>query len=610
MPSINQKSNVPVGVQGRIKGDKNLSHMTIATQDFGLVMPISCQYMVPGDDFNIEVKEVTRLLPMVNPAYVQCDSIVRAFAVPIQYVFPLFNDFVSGNVSATSGYPSSTTFRADTVPHTKAHSFRSAFIIARLAVENITDSDPVDFQCYQGDDLKKYHFNWRGRRLKKVLEGLGYNFAYDDALQSPDPNQAYLDVYDYDVSLLPLMTFIKFYLDWIVPARYQNQFATLRTMLESSPTSNASLAFSPANLVKLFIDFASFLDNDYFTAAWKYPANVEDGSFNTFIVPDIDSGGESPSSHVSMSTHQGALLPDLVEQDYITSLSLQSVGALQRMLNKGMITGNKIKDWLKTEFGIEPNKDSLRMSSYLGLGRTPFEIGEVYSSSDTLEQGGVPLGSYAGRGNGAGVSQFSYKADQHSILIVTSEIIPHSVYYQGIHPLNLLLDRFDFFQPEFDNVGVRAIARKELFNASNFAAQNFDPTDSDQAKWLDGIFGFAPQYANLKVGFDNVLGDFRLKSMESELSSWFAARKFNAPAQDKYYENINSNFCKVDGIENALGYDDMFTYSGTDQDHFYTRFSVNIIANRPMVPLSDALVLEEDKNARKVGVNTNNNPNS
>ena len=280
------------------------------------------------------------------------------------------------------------------------------------------------------------------------------------------------------------------------------------------------------------------------------------------------------------------------------------------MLNKGMITGNKIKDWLKTEFGIEPNKDALRMSSYLGLGRTPFEIGEVYSSSDTLEQGGVPLGSYAGRGNGAGVSQFSYKADQHSILIVTSEIIPHSVYYQGIHPLNLLLDRFDFFQPEFDNVGVRAIARKELFNASNFAAQNFDPTDSDQAKWLDGIFGFAPQYANLKVGFDNVLGDFRLKSMETELSSWFAARKFNAPAQDKYYENINSNFCKVDGIENALGYDDMFTYSGTDQDHFYTRFSVNIIANRPMVPLSDALVLEEDKNVRKVGVNTNNNPNS
>lgn len=604
MANYPQKSNVPVATQARSNFD--LSHLTIASQDFGLFMPISCQYLVPGDSVNIEVKEVTRLLPMVNPAYVQADSIVRAFVVPINYIFPVFNDFITGNVSASSGYPSQTTFRVNTVPHVKAYNFRPALIYSRLAIENVLDSDPVDFQCYQGDTLKKYHFTWRGRRFKKVLEGLGYNFAYDDALQSADPNEAYLNVYDYDVSLLPLFAQIKFYLDWIVPARYANQYASLRTLLESTPTSNNDLIWSVAQLSSLFIDFASYLDNDYFTAAWKYPANVEDGSFDTFAVPSLNVKGDILPSIMANTTVGGYVVGQDVLDYGLNSLSLQSVGALQSMLNRGMITGNKIKDWLKSEFGIEPSKDALRMSSYLGMGRSMIEIGEVYSSSDTEAQGGAPLGSYAGRGNGAGITTFDYKADQHSILIITSEIIPHSVYYQGLRPMQTMLDRFSFFQPEFDNVGVRAISRKELFNASDFATQSFEDDDAD---YMNGIFGFTPQYANLKVGFDNVLGDFRLKSMSTDLSSWFAARKFVNPQQNGYYDNINANFCKVDGIENALGYDDLFTYEGTDIDHFYSRFSVNIRASRPMVALADALTLEEDKGKKKVGVNTNNNPN-
>lgn len=602
MANYPQKSNVPVATQAR--GNFDLSHLTIASQDFGLFMPISCQYLVPGDIVNIEVKEVTRLLPMLNPAYVQADSIVRAFVVPINYVFPVFNDFITGNVSASSGYPASTTFRVNTVPHCRAHQFRDAFIASRLAVANTSESDPVDFTYLSGGDRTKCHFTWRGRRMKKVLEGLGYNFAYDDALQSAEPDEAYYNVYDYPVSLLPLFAFIKFYLDWIVPARYANQYAALRTLLETAPTSNNDLSWNSDKLVTLFIDFASYLDNDYFTAAWKYPANVEDSSFNTFNVPAISSG--TSTSQVFHDADTGAYTYEDANDGVISSLSLQSVGALQKMLNKGMITGNKIKDWLKSEFGIEPSKDALRMSSYLGMGRSMIEIGEVYSSSDTEAQGGAPLGSYAGRGNGAGITTFDYKAEQHSILIITSEIIPHSVYYQGLHPVQTMLNRFDFFQPEFDNVGVRAISRKELFNASDFATQSFEDDDAD---YMNGIFGFSPQYANLKVGFDNVLGDFRLKSMATDLASWFAARKFVNPQQNGYYDNINANFCKVDGIENALGYDDLFTYEGTDIDHFYSRFSVNIRASRPMVPLADALTLEEDMGKKKVGVNTNNNPN-
>lgn len=605
MANYPQKTNVSVAVQGH--SSDPLSHVTIASQDFGLFMPISTQYLIPGDEFHIKVDEVTRLLPMVNPAYVKCDSIVSAFAVPINYIFPLFNDFIDGELSAsyTAGSAVNTTFRCNTVPHTKMYNFRSAFKTARLAVLS-TSQDPVDFTMIDGDTRNNYHFTWKGKRFLKVLQGLGYNFSFDDALQSPDPNEAYLSVYDYDVSLLPLLAHCKFYLDWIVPARYITQYATLRAQLNYSVGSNAALAWSSSDLANIFIDFASFLDNDYFTAAWKYPASPENG-MESFQVPAL-SDENGTILDIYHDKQLGSYYDPASIGGFVNSLSLQSVGALQSMLNRGMITGNKIKDFLRTEFGIEPSKDALRTSSYLGMSRNTFRIGEVFSSADTSAAGGQPLGAYAGRGNGAGSATFSYKADQHSILIITSQIIPHSVYFQGLRPLNTMLNRYDFFQPEFDNVGVRAIARKELFNATDFATQNFDPTDED-AHYMDGIFGFSPQYANLKVGYDNVIGDFRLKRYESDLSSWFAARKFKNPQQNGYYNNINANFCKVDGIENALGYDDLFVYQGTDIDHFYSLFDVQIQTSRPMVPLSDALILPEERGKRKVGVNTNNNPN-
>lgn len=608
MANYPQKTNVPVAVQSR--SHDPLSHVTIASQDFGLVMPISCQYMVPGDKFNIKVDEVTRLLPMVNPAYVKCDSIVSAFAVPISYIYQNFNDFISGELSgsSTSGSVPTTTFRPNTVPHTPAYMFRAALISAGLAKVSEYETDPIDFKRMLPDTTvpTNYYFTWKGKRLLKVLQGLGYNFNFNDPMGSADPDEAYLSVYGYSVSLIPLLSFIKFYVEWIVPARFADQYATVRASLQHSYGSNAALAWNLDALKVLFIDFASYLDNDYFTSAWKYPASPENG-METFDIPSAYPNGVPDISHSSHEVDYGAFIaPSDLGGDKITSLSLQSVGALQSMLNRGMITGNKIKDWLKTEFGIEPSKDALKMSSFLGMSRNTFRIGEVFSSADTAAQGGQPLGSYAGRGNGAGSAQFSYSADQHSVLIITAQIIPHSVYYQGIRPLNLMLDRFSFFQPEFDNVGVRALSRKELFNDTDFSGQDFSGDDED---YMNGIFGFTPQYANLKVGYDNVIGDFRLKRFENDLSSWFAARKFKVPQQNQYYNNINANFCKVDGIENALGYDDLFTYQGTDIDHFYSLFDVQIATSRPMVSLSDALTLPEDKGARKVGVNTNNNPN-
>lgn len=591
MSNYSSKTKVPVAVKTRSSMD--LSHITIASQDFGNIVPISCQYLVPGDEFNIKVSEFTRVLPMVNPTFAKVDSVVRGFVVPINYIWKGFNNFVSGLPKTVAINSGSLTY-PDKAPCFSAENLRAALLMHAGDDENgfVDSADASDFDFYilgsGGSSSSHYKFNNRGRKVIKHLQALGYNIDLNDSA-----DQSYNMIYSsVRFSALPLIAFAKFYLDWVVPARFLDQFSTINAIIEQSFNSSGEMA---VNLVYnlLNITYDSFLDNDYFTAAWKEPNHFPNDSLPG--ISFVDSNYTTVSA-VSSDTSEGAF------SGFSNSLTIQSLGRLQSMINRNMIAGDKIKDWLKVEFGIEPNLDSLQMSTYLGMFRNTMRISDIMSTADTEQSGGVPLGSYAGRALLGGDGTFSYKAKQHCILVLTHEIIPKPLYYLGLQPHTRMLTREDFFIPEYDNLGTRAIDNLELY-------AGVDKSNSSGGEVFAGkIFGFAPQYANLKFGYDNVIGDFRSKRLRASMSSWFLGRKFNSSNILNSTPNINMTFCKVNGTTQA-SYDDMFAYQGTDIDHFYSLFDISIHANRPMVSVSDALTLDEEMNDRKVSVSTNNNPN-
>lgn len=597
MANYSSKSRVPVAVKTRSQMD--LSHITISSQDFGNIVPISCQYLVPGDEFNIKVSEFTRVLPMVNPTFAKVDSIVRGFVVPIQYIWNQFNEFIKGGTVRNQPFTQSSF--APHAPWFSAANLRKAFINTPGLVEDVTDyydEKGFDFKDVGDTDTLYYKFTLRGKKVYKNLISLGYNLAFDNSSNGTSYNAIYSDVH---LSALPFMAMWKFYLDWVVPARFLDQYGLALSLLNGSINlpSNGELNYiQVANLVSL--PFDSFLDNDYFTAAWNEPNQYPNNSLPSF--KQIEMSGDI-NAFVSAHKEGGAIASDdYLGNSNLSALSVQSLGRLQSMINRNMIAGDKIKDWLKVEFGIEPNLDALQMSTYLGMFRNTMRISDIMSTADTAETGGVPLGSYAGRALVGGDGTFSYKAKQHCILILTHEIIPKPLYFQGLHPVTQLLDRMDFFIPEYDNLGTRAIKRSELYSGTNISGS------IGGEGFMSQIFGFAPQYANLKSGRDIVTGDFRLHSLENSMSSWFLGRKFTPNEVLNSTPQINMTFCKVNGTTQA-SYDDMFAYQGTDIDHFYSLFDISIRANRPMVSISDALTLDEEMNDRKVSVSTNNNPN-
>lgn len=589
MSNYNQKTNVPVAVKTRSQMD--LSHVTIASQDFGNIVPISCQYLVPGDDFKIKVSEFTRVLPLVNPTFAKVDSVVRAFAVPINYIWKGFNSFVSGSSRPTTFGTSSSTIPL--VPWFSVKQLQSVFCQTDFS-ELISEDDTLyggeyDFAVHSSNTWYCYIFTPYGKKVYKMLCALGYN------VQLSDTATVSVDVMfsDTRLSILPLVAFAKFYLDWIVPARFLSQYRALQSFIDASYVASGQI--TDTNLLNLLsYSFDSFLDNDYFTAAFENVSKTPN-AIDTFLCTGL-SGVNYMG--VSKDDYSGAI----VARSPNGALNQMALGKLQSLVNRNMIAGDKFKDWLKVEFGITANLDALQTSTYLGMFRNTMRIGDIMSTADTSATGGAPIGAYAGRAALGGEGTFSYKATQHCILIVTHEIIPKPLYYQGLRPVCTMNSRYDFFQPEFDNLGLRAIKKEELYSG-------IDVSKSQGGETLfKSIFGFAPQYANLKFGYDNVIGDFRVPRMANSMSSWFLGRKFTPNNMLNSTPAINLTFCKVNGTTQA-SYDDMFAYQGTDVDHFYCLFDISIKASRPMISVSDALVLEDEINDKKVSVNTNNNPN-
>lgn len=617
-----EKKRVNVAVANRQQHDLTRTHIT--TQDFGRIKPLECRYMVPGDTFNYKVSSFTRLLPMYAPTFGRIDHIQRAFFVPMRTIFPNFYDFLRDRPTQMAG----NTFAAGPYRCTML-TLVSAFFdhttptyelvqAAGTAPAPGTYDFHIENSGYAGLTSGWYKFTAFGRRLYDFLVSMGLNISFDSDFQAVE------------VSLLPLLAFWKAYYDWIVPGRFiQDDESNIYRLLNYLKTDTSSGLTSDKDEIELYLLKVplSFYKEDYFVSAWKKPFESDEEPAYGTILPNPNIGmsgvsdevndiydrsattsgtkiGETNGAHTTLEGYTAEEIGGYSTRNTIGTINnytIESLGRLQDYLNRGMLAGSKIQDWLATEFGMRPNSDAIGLSTYLGKAEDVIKIGDVMSTSDTESSGGVPLGSYAGQAKGANVAQFSFsaKGEDHGFFIIISELIPKTSYFQGLKPEFQLIDRLDFFQPEFDNLGVEPITTKELFcSPVKTQAGLFNPDPNK-------VFGFAPQYAKLKASFDTISGDFRNRFGEV-LKPWYLARdvenwlRVNSANGTDF---INEDFCKVNS--SYQNWDSIFVGDDNTLDHFYSIYLIENRAQRPMLSISEALNPEHPNGSKNVTVNTN-----
>ncbi len=566
---IPTKANVNIASVKPNKFDLSCKHIT--TTDFGLLRPVFSRMMVPADKFEVEVNTFHRLDPMVAPNNSDMDVHTRAFFVPYRTICNNFNEFIAN----TPGLNVSGTYSTVKVPTFTSRALLNAFLDSSLGKESQTSGD-ILFRKTVAEGWKYIKLTPRGRAFYSLLLSLGYNFRFDSFTDGD------LDKREY--CALPIMAYIKVWLDWYVPSRFYFTDTTV-SALQALVTPNKARIITTNLFISISKALCVFFTEDYFSNCLSSPfgdnnpaiaplvqTKAVDGSLTSVTVDSLDSGAVVNMESSSTTTSFNAL-------------SIKSLGAIQAMLNRNAIVNQKLKDYIKITFGLEPNLDTFNMSHYLGSSIDQLLVGDVMSNADTLTADGTSgalLGQYAGKGLGSSNGKFSCHTTEFGLFLVLQDICPRPFYYQGVHTEHTAKDRYDFFDPTFDGVITEAVPYSRLDNTCR--------TDKLLSPLSDSIFGYMPAYSDYKVGYDILSGNFRMDSINAGLDSWYLAREFGFAEKT---EHISLEFCDASILNPTNRFATLFYSDNSSADHIYQVHNVRCTAYRRMRSLIEQ-VLEDD----------------
>lgn len=593
------KISLKTGVKERNNFDLSCDHLT--TSDFFRVSPTLVLPTVPSGKYNIKASTFTRLTPMWNPMLGRCVIHNRAFFVPFPIIMHCWNAFITDSPYSDQTYSNIIPSKVTTFEGKDIASF---FLQATLS-QTVSGSTAHDFVDYSTGTAQNKAFTNYGRRCWSILCGLGYKIpigAASKALQSTPDN-----TWNVEYSALALLAFFKVYKDW-----YANQAYNQAAWDSMFYYVNGSLTLNDLNSIFGMISLAMY-DKDYFTAASDNPVNPNNVVSSSYTLTDISndstgstsrsavlsrssSSANSPTSPAIVGRNSSGTIDASAQPRNITQYLVDQLKALTDYLRRNNLVGSKYADRMLARFGVKPSDAELHLSIPIGSDDTLVQISDVMSTANGSATVGSNnytslAGDYTGKGIGFGKAGFYYESNDYGLIIVISTIIPKIGYVNGTKRFNTMYkNRLDFYTPEFDGKsGVQAIRVDEL--KSDFVAApptGYGPSDP---------ISFIPRWADLKIGSDNLSGDFAMNSSNSGLESWHTFRIFDDSSTISQLKHSEA-FTRGEQSQ----YDRIFAYQHNKYDHFILIHNFDIKASLPMSKLFDSY---EFDGGREIGMEVN-----
>ncbi len=198
------------------------------------------------------------------------------------------------------------------------------------------------------------------------------------------------------------------------------------------------------------------------------------------------------------------LKADLSGASGVTINDLRFSFQLQKMFERDARGGTRYTETIRNHFGvINPDAD-LQRAEYLGGSRTPIFIDQVTQNSVALTSTSTQLADVAGRSITPATGGFRKAFVDFGVVMGVMCIRQKHTYQQGIHPELTQFKRLDFYDPLFANIGEQPVLTKEIYgDASN--------TDT---------FGFLPAWEYMRVGIDRTSGYMRSTTSGGSLDIW------------------------------------------------------------------------------------------
>ena len=468
-----------------------LSHTNDFTTDYGLITPVLVFDTYAGEIFKLSNESFVRTQPLRAPAFMQADVSYHWFFVPHRLVYDDWSNFIVRGRDGNTPYDKPYCILKDMFGGDENNPVNQFLTPCSLFdfLNFPTFNDPATFVS----DVVKAG-SYKVDMMPFNAYNLIYNEYYRDENLQPEVfiwsmsgrSDNVQDLSDYQSEIMQDWHSLQatlFVIPWILRRRaWRKDYFTsaLPFVQKGVPISFAGSVdpVSGNHTVPVHIGLSQWSSGDpttWFLGLRGVGSSNLTGDLYGFSRTAGASGSEghvhlpngtAPNSTFTRNVFARFSLPEL--QAVVMDISQLRVGlALQQWFELNARTGSdRYYEYLLGHFGVRDRDSRLQRPEYIGGYSHSIQISEVEQTSAT--SGTSPQGNLAGRGLGYSAnSALKYRCPEPGWIFCLQSIRPRAVYYQGWPRMYQRWDSFDYFDPFFDHLQIKA--RQKAQNKARYS---------------------------------------------------------------------------------------------------------------------------------------------
>lgn len=538
----------------------DLSHRNVFTANFGELLPCCCIETVPSDDY-LEIKpaDLVRAMPLVTSPFLRAKQHIDFWFVPYSALWSRFNEFMVDKSEPASS------------------AFNERNFLPWLSL--------TDLYTYAGaSSVTDIVGRPLGVGAEKLLNLLGYSCPAG-YLQSTRES------YNVNLFRLAAYNFIwykeyrqKYYDDGTFGLSVGESPASLWNFDDVSCASQATAEISygrTATQMQAMLQMRYRLwKKDLFTGLM--PAQ-QYGNVSTLSADNIQKvlnvvgysgqvfknmNGTDPLMSGSGSNVGNLSLAAGTVRTITSVLDLRKAEAVQIWRENALRAGNQIEDNFEAHYGSKPRSHMITHPTYIGSYDSSLNIGDVISTAQTGSGTNQTLGDIAGKGMlSLDGHTIKFKTTDFGIVMGIFSMLPEAEYNAlGVDRMNQLLEREDFFIPEYQNLGLEPVSSATFYSGQITGGSL-------------NVLGFAPRYWGYKQKFDQCFGEMMHTAAKTGIYSHWCSPKTDVPAQVAVNGGVLPLACLY--VNPAL-FDINFSVSLAQSEQFLVDIFNNVTAIRGM----------------------------
>lgn len=492
-------------VVGLPRSKFDLSHSIKTTWNVGELMIIDVIDIIPGDTLDLDVNMLARSITPISPTMDNAFMDIFAFWVPNRLTY----------------------FPALGATDTKK------------TWEKVNGENPDGF--------------WASS-----TETVAYTYTYTDAVK---PNSVVNDVgvpvnaVDFDINPAVLNAYILIWNRFFRDENLMNPYAV------NAETTFDTLAAGRFPVCKFHDLFTSCLPAPQKGGSVSIPlgdsapifvdANLGTVNANTNLAT-VMTATIGNKTQLKAGTTSSPAYADLSEATAANINALRLAFQTQKTLERDARSGNRYAELLQSHFNQYISSEIIQEPEYIGGKRIPLSIYQVSQTSSSSEKSDLGYnGAFGYTSNSTGRIVRSFK--EHGLVIICGCARTNKSYFQGLPKYLTKKQRFDYYMPEFANIGEVAVPKNELVIGT------------------EGTFGYQEAWYEYRYMQNQIKGYMSPLANDTILNGYTYAQSLSSNP------TLNSDFIK----ESRLSFDKT-CISTTSPYQFYGDFYLDLQMTRPL----------------------------